>query len=102
MTIGDSRPVNLFILGINQYSLAFGNMSMIYKGNNQFAIADNEFDFDYQPKASLSRNIATFFGGCVFGQFFQMPITLDSIYRVGYGYGGSFNVHFIGTVTIPK
>lgn len=98
----DVRNANLFNSGINQKSLAFGNLRMTYKGNNQFSITSNRFDFDYQSTASFGRNAGTFVGGAVFGQFYITPITPFSVLRDVTGFGGSFMIHFKGTVTIPK
>ncbi len=102
MKPGASKNVNLFNSGINSNSLAFGNLRMTYKGNNQFSITSNRFDFDYQSTASFGRNAGTFVGGAVFGQFYTIPITPFSILRDVTGFGGSFMINFNGTVTIPK
>lgn len=102
MKPGASKNVNLFNSGINSNSLAFGNLRMTYKGNNQFSITSNRFDFDYQSNASFGRNAGTFVGGAVFGQFYTIPITPFSILRDVIGFGGSFMINFNGTVTIPK
>jgi len=102
MKVGDSRNVNLFNSGINSISLAFGNLRMTYQGNNQFSIKSNRFDFDYQSKASFSRNAGTFVGGAVFDQFYTIPITPFGILRDVTGFGGSFMINFNGTVTISK
>lgn len=103
MKPGDIKyRVNLFSGGINQNSLAFGKLDMVYEGNNQFSVISNRFDFDYQSNASFGRNAGTFVGGAVFGQFYTIPITPFSILRDITGFGGSFMINFNGTVTIPK
>ena len=102
MKPGDSRGVNLFYSGINSNSLAFGKLTMTYQGENQFSITSNLFDFDYQSNSSFSRNAGTFIGGAVSGQFYTIPVTPFSIIRDVSGFGGSFDVIFNGTTTIPK
>jgi len=102
MKIGDSRGVNLFDSGINQYSLAFGKLTMTYQGNNQFSIESNRFDFDYQSNSSFSRNAGTFIGGLVFEQFYTIPITPFSIIRNATEFGGSIMINFNRTIYIPK
>ncbi len=100
--VRDSRVVNLFDAGITSNSLAFGKLTMTYKGNNQFSITSNTFDFDYQPNSSFARNAGTFVGGAVFEQFYTIPVTPFSIMRDVFGFGGSFDVIFNGNTTIPK
>ncbi len=47
--VGDVRGVNLFNLGaFNSIALAFGKVSMTYKGNNQFQIEPDYFDFNIE------------------------------------------------------
>ena len=104
MKVGESKGVNLFDSGINSNSLAFGKLTMTYQGNNQFSIESNFFDFDYQPKSSLSRNLGTFVGGAVFGRFFNTPMPLPHPFflQPNLAFGGPFKVVFNGTATIPK
>ena len=102
MKVGGSRGVNLFLSGINQYSLAFGKLTMTYQGNNQFSIESNRFDFEYQSNSSFSRNAGTFIGGAVFGQFYTIPVSPFSIMRDATGFGGAYMINFNGTVYIPR
>ena len=102
MKPNDIRYANLFNSGINQNSLAFGKLDMVYEGNNQFSVISNRFDFDYQSNASFGRNAGTFVGGAVFGQFYTIPITPFSILRDITGFGGAFMINFNGIVTIKK
>jgi hypothetical protein len=94
--------VNLFNTGINELSLSFGNVGMVYQGNDQFSIQDR-FDFDRRPEASFSRNAGTFLGGLAFGRIFNTPAPyLPPIFYLqpNYYFGGPFDIKFNGTVTI--
>ncbi len=104
MRVGESRDVNLFDMkGIDPKALAFGHLRFTYLGigrfNHQpmFSIANNPFDFDYQEKGTIPRNVATFAGGLIFGRFFNTPISITP----NLFFGGPFNVHFKGAATIP-
>lgn len=98
------RTINLFDIGVNAQSLAFGKIDLQYKGNNQFEILNNKFDFEYRSEASFKRNAGTFIGGAIFGNFFETKIYLPQIFflQPNKFYGGSFDVIFQGTKTIPK
>ena len=102
--VGESRGVNLFNSGINSNSLAFGELTLTYSGNNQFLIESNKFDFDYQPNSSFSRNFGTFMGGAIFGRFYNTPVPLPHPFFIqpNFFFGGPFNVIFNGTVTISE
>jgi len=103
MKPGDpARLVNLFNWEVNAYSLAFGKIWVTSAGNNRFNVLSNKFDFEYRSEASSARNVATFAGGAVFGQFYTTPVHPFSILRDMEGFGGSFQINFIGTLTIPK
>jgi RHS repeat-associated protein len=94
MTVGQNRPVNLFKSGINQNSLAFGKVKMTYEGNSQFSILPDRFDFDIEKTNRFSaRNIGTALGA--FANYAINP--MQPIL-----FGGSYNVIFNNTATIPK
>jgi hypothetical protein len=100
--LNEPQLVDLFKTGINELSLSFGTVTMIYEGNDQFTIEDR-FDFDRQPDASFFRNAGTFVGGLVFGRIFNTPAPyLPTIYYLqpNYYFGGPFKINFTGTVTI--
>jgi RHS repeat-associated protein len=96
MNENDRQTANLFKTGINVYSLAFGKLNMIYLGNDKFSIVTEKFDFDPRGDSSFSRNVATFFGGLLFGRIFNYPASLQP----NTFFGGPFDTYFIGTVTI--
>jgi hypothetical protein len=89
---------NLQDYGINEVSLAFGNVGFVYQGNDQFSIVDDRFDFDLNIDASFKRNAGTFVGGAVFGRVFNTPVPV--FLRHNYFFGGPFDIKFRGTVTI--
>jgi hypothetical protein len=97
--INKSYSVNLFKAGINALSLSFGNVKMIYHGNDQFSIMSDRFDFDRQPNASFSRNAATLVGSLVFGQIFETSLLLPYS-QPNVFWGGPFDIYFWGLITI--
>ena len=91
MKPGDYKDVNLFRAGINSNSLAFGKVFMTYKGNDQFAIKANKFDFNIEwDKGVTWRNAGTVLGAAI--NYSVLSVFL----------GGPYNVIFDGTATIPK
>ena len=97
---GDPWSVNLFDAGVNELSLSFGKVDLIYQGNNQFTMTDY-FDFNYEKGGTFARNAGTFVGGAVFRTIYGVPIPAPppfSIFRPNVFRGGPFNVR--GTVTI--
>lgn len=99
----ESRGVNLFSASKTSVnSWALGKLDMTYRGNNQFSITRNKFDFDYQSNFSFGRNAGTFIGGAILGQFYNTPVIPYSILRNTTGFGGAFWINFNGTVTIPN
>ena len=105
MTVGKSRPVNLFNAGAtNSAALAFGRVNMMYHGNNQFSIvSDNSSRFDfspiYDPGASWGRNAGNILGTMI--NYNLMPGTPFSP-LVPLIFGGPYKVNFYGTTTIPR
>jgi hypothetical protein len=72
---------------------------MVYKGNNQFAIQPNMFDFNIEWQNGFSaRNVGTIFGGAINYNLMISPAAA----LVPYFFGGSYNVIFKGTTYIPK
>ncbi|MEY4834768.1 MAG: hypothetical protein RI980_883 [Bacteroidota bacterium] len=98
------KTINLFKNGRTGQALAFGKIDLIRVNATQFRIATNKFDFEYRSEASFSRNFATFVGGAIFGNFFETKIYFPHLYfcQPNKFIGGSFDVIFKGTITIPK
>jgi hypothetical protein len=104
MKSGDVRPVNLFNAGpTNPAALAFGNVNMMYHGNNQFSIvSDRSSRFDFWPLvggSSLKRDAGNVLGFMVNYNLF--PGTPFSP-LVPLIFGGPYDVNFNGTTTIPR
>lgn len=96
LKIGQSYGVNLFRSGINSISLAFGKVSMTYKGNNQFQINRDVFDFNIEWNNGFSaRNAGTLLGAFINYNLLILP-------ELPLIRGGPYPVNFNGTVTIPK
>ena len=96
--------INLFKSGRIGQALAFGRIAVTRVSSTLFKILDNTFDFDYQANASLSRNVGTFIGGAIFGNFFETKIYLPNIFflQPNKFIGGAFQVIFDGYISIPK
>jgi len=91
MKVGELQGVNLFKAGINSNSLAFGKVDFVYKGNDQFAIQHNAFDFNIEwDKGVTWRNAGTVLGAAI--NYSVLSAFL----------GGPYDVIFDGTATIPK
>jgi RHS repeat-associated protein len=96
LKVGQKALVNLFNAGVNPYSLAFGKIYMIAKGNNEFEIEANDFDWnierDQYKNAILSkRNLGTAVGWYT-----------THIIPAGWFLGGDFLIMFMGKTKIPK
>jgi len=104
MKVGDQRSVNLFKSGINSNSLAFGKVEMIYRGNNQFSVLPNMFDFNIEWQNGFSaRNVGTVLGAV--GNYNIIPTVISRTpipTLVPILFGGPYNVIFNGTTTIPR
>jgi hypothetical protein len=89
------------IMCIDELSLSFGTVTMVYQGNDQFTIEDS-FDFDYHEGGITARNAATLIGGLVvFGRIFDHKIPVfPFILQPNYPFGGPFPIKFNGTITI--
>jgi hypothetical protein len=99
----EPQLINLFDAGINSNSLTFGRIWITRVNDTQFRIQNNEFNFEYRSESSFARNTGTFFGGLIFGRFYEShPPYIPYISRWNYGHGGGFDVEFLGTVTIPR
>jgi len=104
MKPGDKRGVNLFNAGpLNQAALAFGNVNMMYHGNNQFSIVGDESSkFNFWPLiggSSLKRDAGNILGFMINYNLFpgtQLSPLVPLIF------GGEYPVNFIGTTYIPK
>ena len=73
---------------------------MVYKGNNQFSILRNMFDFKIEwNKGFTCRNAGTVLGGALNYNLF--PGTPFSP-LVPLIFGGPYHVIFNGTTTIPR
>jgi hypothetical protein len=99
MKPGDERSVNLFNSGVNSISLAFGKVSMVYQGNDQFSISRDRFDFNIEWQNGFSaRNVGTVIGGAI-----NCNLMLNRVATlVPLIFGGLYDVYFKGTATIPK
>jgi len=77
---------------------------MIYRGNNQFSILPNMFDFNIEWQNGFSkRNEGTVLGAIVNYNIIPTVISRTPIPTlVPLIFGGPYNVIFNGTTTIPK
>jgi hypothetical protein len=72
---------------------------MIYRGNNQFAIQPNMFDFNIEwQKGFSARNAGTVLGGAINYNLMISPAAA----LVPLIFGGPYNVYFNGTTYTPK
>jgi hypothetical protein len=87
---GNNYSVDLFKLNpTKQSSLALGKISLFYKGNHQYYIKPDKYDFNIEWNRGYSfRNIATAGAGLLHNWNLQ-PLFV----------GGSFTINFYGTVT---
>jgi RHS repeat-associated protein len=99
LNVGQRYPVDLFKTGVNELSLSFGQVTLIYQDNNQFSIVKDKFDFDLHPGGWNKRNIGTFVGGLIFGRYFNQPLS-PWFSQPNYWHGGPFYIHFNGMITI--
>jgi hypothetical protein len=97
----EKDKVNLFNAGINQASLAFGNVSVRNHGNSQFSFVSYggaNFDFSplIDPEASWRRDAGNLAGLliCYSGWPLNPLVPLFL--------GGGYDVSFIGTTYIPR
>ena len=96
LRVDKTRSINLFRSGINSVSLAFGKVNITYKGNNQFQINRDVFDFNIEWQNGFSaRNVGTLLGAIINYNFLILP-------ELPLIMGGPYPVYFIGTVTIPR
>ena len=92
----ETRQVSLFSSGINSKAFAFGKLLLTAKGNNQFSITMNRFDWNierdqYGNPLHTARNVGTAIG---WWSTHFLP--------VAWWAGGDFDIKFKGVVTIPK
>jgi hypothetical protein len=104
MKPGDKRGVNLFKAGpLNQAALAFGNVNMMYHGNDQFSIVGDESSkFNFWPLiggSSIKRDAGNILGFMI--NYNLVPGTPISP-LVPLIFGGEYLVNFIGTTYIPE
>lgn len=96
LKVNKTLPINLFRSGINSVSLAFGKVFITNRGNNQFQIKQDVFDFNIEWENGFSaRNAGTLLGAFINYNlliFPELPLIM----------GGPYQDNFIGTVTIPK
>ena len=96
LAVDYSKSINLFRSGINSVSLAFGKVFITNRGNNQFQINQDVFDFNIEWQNGFSaRNAGTLLGAFINYNlliFPELPLIM----------GGPYQDNFIGTVTIPK
>ncbi len=104
MKVGETKGVNLFNSGINSNSLAFGKVNMTYRGNNQFSIGKDRFDFNIEWQNGFSaRNAGTILGAIINYNIAQSVILKSPIPTlVPLLFGGPYDVYFYGTTTIPR
>ncbi|MEI7509921.1 MAG: hypothetical protein WCJ62_10715 [Flavobacterium sp.] len=100
----NGNEINLFKSGRIGQALAFGRIAVTRISSTLFKISDNTFDFDYQASGSFSRNVGTFIGGAIFGNFFETKIYLPHVLflQPNKFIGGAFQVKFDGYISIPK
>ena len=66
LPVGYSLSINLFRSGINSVSLAFGKVFITNRGNNQFQINQDVFDFNIEWQNGFSaRNAGTLLGAFI-------------------------------------
>jgi len=108
MTPGDKRGVNLFnISPTNSAALAFGNVNMMYHGNNQFSIVgDKSSKFDFWPLvggSSLKRDAGNVLGATINYNIIPSIMLRSPIPTlIPLIFGGPYDVNFRGTIYIPK
>ena len=97
--VGKKYPVNLFDTGVNELSLSFGRVEMVYEGSDQFSIVREKFDFEFRFDGSITRNAVTLASGfLLYGRISNIPILYFN--QPNHFFGGPFWINFKGSVII--
>ena len=105
MKPGNIQNVNLFKAGpFFPPALAFGNVRMMYLGNDQFTIVgDKNSRFDFSPLvggSSLARDAGNVLGAYINYNIWAIPISPLLVFPPLIS--GPYDVNFVGITTIPK